>query len=82
MGGQDGRVYVSRIKAGASKNAPKPTIQTQITTGSLIKPSQIAVASSTLGLTQKIYNHLVFNTTNNTADIREVTPAKKTRPAA
>ena len=46
---------------------------TQINTGSLAKPSQIATASSTLGLTQKIYNHLVFNTTNNTADIREVT---------
>ena len=73
LSGLDGKVYVTRIKAGVDKNAPKPTIQTQIYTGSLAKPSQIATVSSTLGLTQKIYNHLVFNTTNNTADIREVT---------
>jgi hypothetical protein len=73
MSGADGRVYVTRILAGANKNAPKPTIQTQLSSGGLAKPSQIVAGSGTLGLTQKIYDHLTFKTANSTADIAQVT---------
>ena len=73
LSGGDGKVYVTRIKAGTGKSAPKPTIVTQLNAGSLSKPSQITATSSTLGLTPKMYGHLTFNATNGAADIGEVT---------
>ena len=73
LSGTDGKVYVTRIKAGTGAGAPKPTIFKQITVGGLAKPSQIAAGSATLGLTQKIYDHLTFNTAHGTADIAQVT---------
>lgn len=73
LAGADGRVYITRIKAGTSSATPKPTIATQINAGQLAKPSRITGASSTLGLTPRLYNRLVFKTANGTADITEVT---------
>jgi Flp pilus assembly protein TadG len=73
LAGGDGRVYITKIKAGATKASPKPTIQTQLTAGSLTSASRITGASGTLGLTQKVYDHLTFKVANNTADIPEAT---------
>ena len=73
LSGTDGRIYVTRIKAGASSGSPKPTILTQLSSGTLAVPSKIVAGSATLGLTQKLYDHLVFRTANSTADIAECT---------
>ena len=73
LSGADGRVYITRIKAGINKDSPKPTILTQLTSGGLSVASKIQGSGATLGLTQALYDHLVFKTANNSADIPEVT---------
>lgn len=73
LAGADGRVYITRIKAGTGKDQPKPTISTQIWTGLMAKPSRISASSSTLGLTSKLYQRLCYRVTNGSADIPEVT---------
>jgi hypothetical protein len=71
--GTDGKIVISRIKAGASAGSPSPTITTQISRGTLARNSTISAGSATLGLTTSIYNHLLFKPANATSDIAEVT---------
>ena len=73
MAGSDGRIYLTRIAAGESRDAPAPTIATQLVGGSLGAGSRIAAGNPNLGLSQNLYNHLVFNTTNGASDISEIT---------
>jgi hypothetical protein len=73
LDGADGRVYVTRIKAGLTEQDPQPTITDQITAGGLGVSSRIADAALRLGLTQPVFDHLVFDADNGTADISEVT---------
>ncbi|MGD0230348.1 MAG: TadE/TadG family type IV pilus assembly protein [Syntrophorhabdales bacterium] len=71
----NGKIYVTYINAGTSAKSPDPTIDTTDSTsgGNLNVASAIKAGATDLGLTPAIYNHLVFNTTNQVADIMGVT---------
>jgi Flp pilus assembly protein TadG len=73
LDGIDGRIIVTRLKAGTSIAAPTPTMTTQVMVGSLPMTSGISVKTLNDGLTPNLYQHLVFNAANNTADITQVT---------
>lgn len=73
MSGPDGRIYITRISAGQSDQAPDPTITTQLTSGSLAASSRHQATDRDLGLTANLYDHLVFDSNNGTADITAVT---------
>ena len=72
--GTDGKIIITRIKAGLSAAAPNPTIATQDIQGTLGRNSTIGtVVGANPNLAASIYNHLVFKTANATSDIAEVT---------
>jgi hypothetical protein len=71
--GRDGKIIITRVKAGLSAAEPNPTIATQLSRGALGRSSSIATGNASLGLAASIYNHLVFKTANATSDIAEVT---------
>jgi Flp pilus assembly protein TadG len=66
-----GKVYVTTVLAGTSNAAPNPFIDTTTTVsrGNLSVASSVSSGAGYLGLTQALYNHLVYNDTNKTADI-------------
>jgi hypothetical protein len=64
-----GKIYVTTITAGATAKSPDPTITSQVSTGGLSAASAISAGASDLGLTGAIYNHLVYNSANEVADI-------------
>jgi hypothetical protein len=71
-----GKICITKIDAGTSSANPSPTIDptTQLCVGSLAVSSAINAQATNLGLTPAMYNHLVFNTANNSpADIQGVT---------
>jgi hypothetical protein len=74
---KSGRICISNIEAGLTKANPLPVIsvklpKSQVCMGGLVVSSGIN-GSKNLGLTQKLYDHLVFNDTKKTADINSVT---------
>jgi Flp pilus assembly protein TadG len=69
----DGRIYVTRIRAGASRNSPNPVIESQVNSGGLSVSSGIRNNLQYLGVSQALYDHLRFNTTNQTSDISDLT---------
>jgi Flp pilus assembly protein TadG len=72
--GTDGRIIITRVKAGISAAAPNPTIATQNIRGNLGRNSTIGtVVGANPNLVASIYNHLRYNATNLTSDIGEVT---------
>jgi hypothetical protein len=75
--GADGRIIITRVKAGQSTGAPNPTILTQNSRGTLGRNSTIGAVGANPTLASSIYNHLVFVSTTSppraTADISEVT---------
>lgn len=72
--GTDGKIIITRVRAGASATAPNPTIATQNTRGTLGRNSTIGtVVGASPNLAASIYNHLRYNATNLTSDIAEVT---------
>jgi hypothetical protein len=73
LSGVDGKVVISRIIAGTDANSPNPTIAAQYEQGGLAVTSAIDNGFVRLGLSPTLHNHLVFNATNGTADISEVT---------
>jgi len=73
FGGPYGKIFITRISAGTSAGAPNPTITSVATKGGLAVTSKIGAGNPNLGLTRNVYNHLVFNSTNATSDIAEVT---------
>ena len=68
-----GKIYVSKITAGATADAPNPAISTQINQGNLAVNSVIDKGQPFLGLSSTLYNHLVFNHANQTSDLSEIT---------
>jgi len=69
----DGRICISSIVAGTLHNPPAISgTDPQVCVGSLAASSHIS-AGGTLGLTQKVYDHLVFKQENNASDINGVT---------
>jgi Flp pilus assembly protein TadG len=71
----EGRVYVIKIKAGYSDTVPEPYISLKSQGGLLNASSSITggVGETPQGLSAAIYNHLRYNSGNNTSDITEVT---------
>jgi Flp pilus assembly protein TadG len=72
---QDGRICISSIVAGTLKNH-NPAISgmdPQVCVGSLAASSRISAGATNLGLTQKVYDHLVFKQGNYASDIYGVT---------
>ena len=67
-----GRIYISKIKAGATAAHPNPVIE-QVDRGSLAVYSAIRTGQPYLGLSADLFNHLVFKPANQTSDISEVT---------
>lgn len=70
-----GRIYIWKIRAGESADEPYPYIDDSksASSGSLSKESSIGNGKTRLGLSSDLYNHLVFETGNATADISEIT---------
>jgi Flp pilus assembly protein TadG len=64
-----GKIYVTTITAGTTAKSPDPTITSQISTGNLAVASVITAGAADLGLTPAMYNHLVYNTQNEVADV-------------
>ena len=60
-----GKIYITKITAGATQANPKPVIATPTTGGTLSAASSIqATSTKILGLSDTMYNHLVFNINN------------------
>jgi hypothetical protein len=73
---QCGRIYISTIEAGLTQRNPNPVISTQhpqVSSGNLAVQSGIRAGATNLGLTRALYDHLVFKSANQTADINGVT---------
>ena len=75
LSGGDGRIYVTKIRAGESLLDPEPYIQSRAAGGTLDVPSGITgnVGDTPGGLQDPIYGRLRFRAANNTSDISEVT---------
>jgi hypothetical protein len=73
LAGADGRIYVTRIEAGLTEQDPQPTIERQFSSGGLGVGSSVAAGVQNLGLTQALYDRLVFDPADQTADISELT---------
>ena len=70
-----GRIYISTIDAAATSGS-KPVVSDKLQAGNLAVSSGIPSKGSTsqpLGLTNAMYNHLVYKTSAKTADINGVT---------
>jgi hypothetical protein len=73
LGGADGRLYVTRVTAGADPSDPEPRVLDQYQRGSLAVATAIDDRNRTLGLTEAIHDRLTFRQANGTADIPQVT---------
>lgn len=73
LSGRDGRVIITRLTAGQNAAHPRPTIRVPVASGALAVSSQIDSTRRHYGLTQRMYNHLVYNATNGMADVSELT---------
>jgi len=73
LGGADGRVFVTRIKAGQDAANPNPTVETQLTQGSLAVTSKINAQLPTLGLSPTLHGRLVFDPDQDAPDIPDLT---------
>jgi len=71
----DGRIWITHIKAGSTADSPNPFINARFTGGTLNAASSItgSVWDTPAGLSSVLFNHLRYNSTNNTSDIAEVT---------
>ena len=70
----NGKIYIWKIRAGASADSPDPFINYALSAnrGALHVDSSVD-GQPDLGLSPQIYNHLVFDPDNQMADISEVT---------
>ncbi|HET6488327.1 MAG TPA: TadE/TadG family type IV pilus assembly protein [Syntrophales bacterium] len=71
----DGRIYITKIKAGATTQNPEPYIDSRFQGGGLNAASSItgSVFGTPHGLSSMLYNHLRYIAQNSTSDISEVT---------
>jgi len=67
-----GKIYVSRIKAGTSGAAANPSIDQQLSKGGLGISSNIGSGLPHLGLSNALYQHLVFENSQQASDIAEI----------
>jgi len=73
LAGRDGRIIITRISERRSAALPRPTVKVAVSSGSLAVASQIDSTRRYYGLSQRMYNHLVYNPTNGMADVSELT---------
>ena len=71
--GADGRIIITRVKAGLSGHDPDPTIVTQCSRGAPRQEQPIGVVGGDPALPASIYHHLCFDPAQASADISEVT---------
>jgi hypothetical protein len=75
--GADGKIIITRIRAGQSAGVPNPTIVTQDSRGTLGRNSAIGTVGASPTIAASIYDRLVFKTSTipprAIADIPEVT---------
>jgi len=73
----DGRIYIWKIRAGATKKSPNPFIDLTVSAseGGLSVASSIGSGKPNLGLSVPLYDHLEYDDSpgKKTADISEVT---------
>jgi hypothetical protein len=67
-----GKIYVSRIKAGKSRLAPNPSIDPQFSRGGLNVSTDVQSGLPGLGLSDALYQRLVFDEVQKGSDIAEV----------
>jgi hypothetical protein len=77
LSGANGKIFISRIRAGTAQNN-SPTMTTQLSGGALPWNSGIGSGQTRLGLTQRLYDHLVYrvqatNPPQSAPDISEIT---------
>ena len=79
LSGANGKIYITRIHAGTGP-APNnvPTIASQINGGSLAWNAGVGAGLTRLGLSQRLYNHLVYRVqptvpAQSAPDISEIT---------
>jgi len=70
----DGKIYITKIVAGASSTQTQPKIAAQVSKGKLNVSSN--VQGPHFGLSDALFNHLVFNKDHNTSDLSEITVAE------
>ena len=71
---QNGKIVITKICAGASSENQDPVIAVQRSRGSLSVGSSLV--GGQLGLSEPMYDHLVFKEDNQTSDISEITVAE------
>ena len=71
---QNGKIIVTKISAGLSSENQDPVIAVQRSRGNLSVDSRLV--GGQLGLSQPMYDHLVFKEDNQTSDISEITVAE------
>ena len=67
----NGRIWLTKIKSGTTAGDPDPYIHRRYTGGTLVAASSItgSVGDTPAGLSSVLFNHLRYNSTNNTSDI-------------
>ena len=78
LDGADGRVVVTRLKAGTSAALPDPVVDAVVSTGSLSVASHYGDEYPNLGLTEALYQRLVFDVDQAAPDISEITVVEVT----
>jgi hypothetical protein len=79
MSGANGKIFITRIRAGTGVSPNNvPTIAAQLNGGALPWSSGIGAGRPRLGLTQRLYNHLLYrvqstNPPQSAPDISEIT---------
>jgi hypothetical protein len=75
ISGADGRIFITRIRAGQNQLSPQPFIDWRETGGALNEPSRITgnVGQTPGGLVNPLFGRLQFSTAQNDSDIEEVT---------
>lgn len=75
ISGADGRIFITRIRAGLNAANTQPFIAWRLTGGALNEPSRITgnVGQTPGGLVNPLFGRLQFNTAQNDSDIEEVT---------
>jgi hypothetical protein len=68
-----GRICITNIEAGRQGRVNPVILNPQVCSGSINRASGISAGASNLGLTPAVYNHLVFDPGNQSADINGVT---------
>jgi hypothetical protein len=71
--GPNGSIVITRITAGLTEDDPDPTIARRISDGGLGAGTSVGGSYDNLGLSEEIYDRLVYDADLGTAKIAEVT---------